>query len=82
VVDDCNEQFDTQDIQIKQLANMVNDLMGKVEGQAKEIKQLKSNCQKTLKGDKHLDCQGYCPGAVCQRCPEESVSPGRRRRAS
>ena len=31
------------DVQIDQLANMVNDLVGMVEGQAKEIKLLKSN---------------------------------------
>ena len=43
VVDKLNNRIDMQDIQIEQLANMVNDLVGTVEGQAKEIKQLKSN---------------------------------------
>ena len=43
VIDELNSCIDTQDVQIKQLANMVNDLIGTVEGQAKEIKLLKSN---------------------------------------
>ena len=43
VVDELNSCIDAQDVQIEQLANMVNDLVGMVEGQAKEIKQLKSN---------------------------------------
>ena len=43
VVDKLNNRIDAQDIQINQLANMVNDLVGKVESQAKEIKLLKSN---------------------------------------
>ena len=43
VVDKLNSRIDAQDIQIEQLANMVNDLVGTVESQAKEIKQLKLN---------------------------------------
>ena len=43
VVDELNSRIDAQDVQIEQLANMVNDLVGMVEGQAKEIKQLKLN---------------------------------------
>ena len=43
VVDELNGRIDTQDVQIEQLANMVNDLIGTVESQAKEIKQLMSN---------------------------------------
>ena len=43
VVDELNGHIDAQDVQIEQLANMVNDLVGTVEGQAKKIKQLKSN---------------------------------------
>ena len=43
VVDELNHRIDAQDIQIEQLANMVNDLVGMVESQSKEIKQLKSN---------------------------------------
>ena len=38
-----NHCIDAQDIQINQLANMVNGLVGTVEGQAKEIKFLRSN---------------------------------------
>jgi hypothetical protein len=43
VVDKLNERINLQDIQIEQLANMVNDLIRKVEGQAKEIKNLKAD---------------------------------------
>ena len=43
VVDELNNCIDAQDIQINQLPNMVNNLIGKVESQAKEIKLLKSN---------------------------------------
>jgi hypothetical protein len=43
VVDELNDWINLQDVQIKQLANMVNDLVGKVEGQAKEIKNLKAD---------------------------------------
>jgi uncharacterized coiled-coil protein SlyX len=41
VVDELNGHIDCQDVQIQQLADMVNDLVGKVEGQAKAIKSLK-----------------------------------------
>jgi hypothetical protein len=41
VVDELNHRIDVQDVQIQQLANMVNDLVGKVENQANEIKGLK-----------------------------------------
>jgi hypothetical protein len=41
VVDKLNNRIDMQDVQIEQLANMVNDLVGKVENQANEIKGLK-----------------------------------------
>jgi uncharacterized coiled-coil DUF342 family protein len=41
VVDELNNRIDVQDVQIQQLANMVNDLIGKVENQANEIKGLK-----------------------------------------
>jgi uncharacterized coiled-coil protein SlyX len=43
VFDELNNCIDAQDVQINQLANMVNDLVGKVESQAKEIGLLKSN---------------------------------------
>jgi hypothetical protein len=43
VVDELNSCIDAQDVQIEQLANMVNDLVGKVENQANEIKGLKRN---------------------------------------
>ena len=43
VVDKLNNLIDAQDVQIKQLANMVNDLVRKVENQANEIKGLKRN---------------------------------------
>ena len=43
MVDELNTRIDAQDVQINQLVNMVNDLVGKVESQAKEIKLLKSN---------------------------------------
>ena len=43
VVDEFNSCIDAQDVQIEQLANMVNDLIGKVENQANEIKGLKHN---------------------------------------
>ena len=42
VVDELNGRIDAQDVQIDQLANMVNNLVGKVESQAKEIKEYKS----------------------------------------
>ena len=38
-----NSRIDAQDVQIEQLANMVNDLVRKVENQANEIKGLKHN---------------------------------------
>jgi methyl-accepting chemotaxis protein len=41
VVDELNNRIDAQDVQIEQLATMVNDLVGKVENQANEIKGLK-----------------------------------------
>jgi chromosome segregation ATPase len=43
VVDELNDRINLQDVQIEQLANMVNDLVGEVEGQAKEIKNLKAD---------------------------------------
>jgi hypothetical protein len=43
VVDELNNRINLQDIQIKQLATMVNNLIGKTEGQAKEIKGLKAD---------------------------------------
>ena len=43
VIDELSNRIDAQDVQINQLANMVNDLIGKVESQAKVIKLLKSN---------------------------------------
>jgi uncharacterized coiled-coil protein SlyX len=43
VVDELNGRIDVQDVQINQLANMVNDLIGKVKGQAKTIKSLKES---------------------------------------
>jgi chromosome segregation ATPase len=43
VVDELNGRIDCQDVQIQQLADMVNDLVGKVEGQAKAIKSLKES---------------------------------------
>jgi uncharacterized coiled-coil protein SlyX len=48
VVDELNSHIDAQEVQIKQLANMVNNLVGKTKGQAKEIKELK------------LDCENHC----------------------
>ena len=41
VVDELNNRIGIQDVQINQLANMVNNLVGKVENQANEIKGLK-----------------------------------------
>jgi chromosome segregation ATPase len=43
VVDKLNDRINLQDIQIEQLANMVNDLVGKTQAQEKEIKNLKSD---------------------------------------
>ena len=37
VVDELNHRIDAQDVQIKQLANMVNDLVSTVADQAKEM---------------------------------------------
>ena len=54
VVDELNNHIDAQDIQIDQLANMVNDLIGKVESQIKEIKLLKSNQEDQRKVINHL----------------------------
>jgi hypothetical protein len=41
-IEELNNCINTQDMQIEQLANMANDLIRKVEGQAKEIKALKT----------------------------------------
>jgi uncharacterized coiled-coil protein SlyX len=49
VVDELNGHIDCQDVQIQQLADMVNDLVGKVEGQAKEIKGLKESREEQRK---------------------------------
>jgi uncharacterized coiled-coil protein SlyX len=49
VVDELNSHIDVQDVQIQQLANMVNDLVGKVEGQAKAIKGLKESLEEQRK---------------------------------
>jgi hypothetical protein len=49
VVDELNSRIDCQDVQINQLANMVNDLVGKVEGQAKMIKGLKESREEQRK---------------------------------
>jgi hypothetical protein len=43
VVDKLNNRIDMQDVQIEQLANMVNSLVGKTKNQANEIKGLKCN---------------------------------------
>lgn len=43
VVDELNECINLQDIQINQLADMVNDLVGKTEKQAMEIKNLQAD---------------------------------------
>jgi hypothetical protein len=39
VVNELNSRVDAQEVQIAQLANMVNDLVGKTEGQVKRIKE-------------------------------------------
>jgi hypothetical protein len=49
VVDELNSCIDVQDVQIQQLANMVNNLVGKVEGQAKAIKGLKESREEQRK---------------------------------
>jgi hypothetical protein len=43
VVDELNSHIDAQEVQISQLADMVNNLIGKTEGQAKKIKELQSD---------------------------------------
>jgi methyl-accepting chemotaxis protein len=43
VVDEANERVNLQDAQINQLADMVNDLVGRSEKQAVEIKNLKAD---------------------------------------
>jgi hypothetical protein len=42
-VDELNEWINLQDVQINQLADIVNNLVGKTKGQAKEIKNLKAD---------------------------------------
>ena len=54
VVDELNGGIDVQDIQIEQLANMINNLVGTVESQAKEIKQLKLNQETQRKVSNNL----------------------------
>jgi hypothetical protein len=49
VVDELNHRIDVQDVQIQQLANMVNDLVGKTKKQAKDIKVLKDNWEEHCK---------------------------------
>jgi septal ring factor EnvC (AmiA/AmiB activator) len=43
VVDELNKRINLQDVQINQLADMVNDLVGKTEGQTQEIKDLQAD---------------------------------------
>lgn len=45
VVDELNDRINLQDIQIEQLANPVNNLVGKTQEQAKYIKELKVDCK-------------------------------------
>ena len=54
VVDELNHCIDVQDVQINQLANIVNDLVGTMESQAKEIKVLKMNVEEQHKVINHL----------------------------
>jgi hypothetical protein len=49
VVDKLNSHIDAQEVQIQQLANMVNNLVGKTEGQAKEVQLLKNNHEEHCK---------------------------------
>jgi uncharacterized coiled-coil protein SlyX len=49
VVDELNGCIDCQDVQIQQLADMVNNLVGKVEEQAKAIKGLKESREEQRK---------------------------------
>jgi methyl-accepting chemotaxis protein len=49
VVDELNSHINAQEVQVSQLADMVNDLVGKTEGQAKVIKEMKSECERHRK---------------------------------
>jgi hypothetical protein len=51
VVDELNNQINLQDVQIEQLANMVNNLVGKTQAQEKEIKNLKADRESHCKGE-------------------------------
>ena len=42
-MDELNKRINLQDVQINQLADMVNDLVGKMEGQTQEIKDLQAD---------------------------------------
>jgi hypothetical protein len=53
VVDELNKWINLQDVQINQLADMVNDLVGKTEGQTQEIKDLQAD------REVHRKCQGH-----------------------
>jgi hypothetical protein len=75
VVDKLNNRIDMQDVQIEQLANMVNDLVGKVENQANEIKGLKRGKEEHRKVINNLtakliaveECQGHSAPRRLQR---------------
>jgi hypothetical protein len=54
VVDELNKRINLQDVQINQLADMVNDLVGKTEGQTQEIKDLQAD-REVHRNDKHYD---------------------------
>jgi hypothetical protein len=56
-VDELNSHIDAQEVQITQLANMVNNLVGKTEGQAKKIKELQSDCEGHQKVINTLTCK-------------------------
>jgi TolA-binding protein len=81
VVDELNNRIDAQEVQIEQLANMVNDLVGKTEGQAKEIKSLKNNQEEHHKVINMLtakvialeQCVEDVSGPLCAQTPPEGI---------
>jgi uncharacterized coiled-coil protein SlyX len=82
VVDELNGRIDCQDVQIQQLANMVNDLIGKVEGQAKAIKSLKEGWEEQRKVINRMTAKIIGLEQYCEDIQKKVFPKVRRRRAT
>jgi uncharacterized coiled-coil protein SlyX len=82
VVDELNGRIDCQDIQIQQLANMVNNLVRKVEEQAKTIKGLKESREEQRKVINRLTAKMIAVEQYTEDIQRKVFPQVRRRRAT